>query len=132
MAIDVIDVALSNGYTDQEIAGGGAIKGKNAVVDDISKSGKKNTVRFKWTLDDGTVLTGNMEVLDGEDGQKGEKGDTGATGPQGLQGIQGPKGDTGEQGITGPKGDTGATGPQGIQGIQGPKGDKGDDSALAS
>ena len=41
MAIDVIDVALANGYTDQEVAGGGAIKGKNAVVDDISKSGKK-------------------------------------------------------------------------------------------
>lgn len=74
MAIDVIDVALSNGYTDQEIAGAGAIKGKNAIVDDISKSGKKNTVRFKWTLDNGTVQMGTMEVLDGEDGPKGDDG----------------------------------------------------------
>ena len=32
---------------------------------------KKNIVRFKWTLDNGTVLTGNMEVLDGEDGDTG-------------------------------------------------------------
>ena len=123
--IDVIDVALSNGYTDQEVAGGGAIKGKNAVVDDISKSGKKNTVRFKWTLDDGTVLTGNMEVLDGEDGPKGEKGDRGAIGPQGLQGIQGVQGETGLPGPQGPQGIQGVQGEQGIQGIQGPKGDDG-------
>ena len=124
MALDVIGLSLANSYTDEEVAGGGAIKGKNAVVDDISKSDKKNTVRFKWTLDDGTVLTGNMEVLDGEDGPKGDKGDRGAIGPQGLQGIQGVQGETG---LTGPQGPQGIQGIQGEQGIQGPKGDKGDD-----
>lgn len=92
MALDVIGLGLANSYTDEEVAGGGAIKGKNCTVDDISKSGKKNTVRFKWTLDDGTVLTGNMEVLDGEDGAPGTPGANGKDGKDGADGDPGPAG----------------------------------------
>ena len=92
MALDVLGLGLANSYTDETVEGGGAIKGKNCTVDDISKSGKKNTVRFKWTLDDGTVLTGNMEVLDGEDGAPGAPGANGKDGKDGKDGGPGPAG----------------------------------------
>ena len=85
------------------MVGGGAIKGKNCTVDSIAEITGGHRVTFKWTLDDGTVLTGTMDVMDGA------KGD---------QGIQGEKGD---------KGDRGAVGAQGIQGVQGIQGEKGDD-----
>ena len=65
----------------------------------------------------------------GDDGAKGDKGDTGATGATGA------KGDTGSTGATGPKGDTGstgATGPKGDTGPAGPQGDKGDTGATGA
>lgn len=126
-AIDNKTYAAARKYTDNSLAGGGAVAGKNATIDSITDITGGNRVTFKWTLDNGTVQTQNMDVMDGakgDTGAQGPKGDTGATGPQGIQGIQGT---AGAQGIQGPKGDTGATGAQGLQGIQGPKGDKGDD-----
>ena len=116
MAIDTKTLAAARRYTDNSVAGGGAIKGKNCTIDSISPITGGNRVTFKWTLDNGTVQTGTMDVLDGQDGAQGAqgpagpKGDTGAQGPQGIQGADGPKGDTGEQG------------PQGIQGEQGADG----------
>ncbi len=74
MAIDIITLALAKKYTDTEIAGGGAIKGKNCVISDISAITGGNRVTFQWTLDNGTVQTGTMDVMDGEDGEQGETG----------------------------------------------------------
>ena len=124
MALDILTYALSKKYTDDSMAGGGISAGKNCTVDSIEQISGGNRVTFKWTLDNGTVKTGTMDVMDGE---KGEQGIPGATGSTGQQGAQGPKGDTGAQGPKGDKGDTGETGAQGLQGIQGIKGDKGDD-----
>lgn len=96
---------------------------------------------LKFTFEDGTEKSVEIEVQHGEDGakgakgEKGEKGDTGAQGIQGIQGEKGEKGDTGAQGIQGVKGDKGDTGAKGdkgdtgAQGIQGVKGDKGDTGA---
>lgn len=129
--------ALSKKYTDDSIAGGGAIKGKNCTITGVTPITGGNRVTFEWTLDNGTVKTTTMDVMDGQDGADGQNGQDGAPGPQGIQGPQGDKGDAGDvgaQGIQGPKGDKGDVGsqgpqgpqgPQGIQGVQGPKGDDG-------
>lgn len=54
-------------YTDETVVGGGAIKGKNCTIESISKVDGVNTVTFQWTLDNGTVKTGAMQVEDGAD-----------------------------------------------------------------
>lgn len=59
---------LSKKYTENSLVGGGAIKGKNAVVESVVKTDKQNDVTFKSTLDNGTVERKHMYVLDGEDG----------------------------------------------------------------
>lgn len=74
MAIDKITYAAAKKYTDKSIAGGGAIKGKNCVVDSIMAITGGHRVTFKWTLDDGTVQTGYMDVMDGVDGVDGADG----------------------------------------------------------
>ena len=71
MGLDIVTLQLSKKYTDAEVAGGGAIKGKNCVISDISAITGGNRVTFQWTLDNGTVQTGTMDVMDGD------KGDTG-------------------------------------------------------
>ena len=78
MALTAEEVlALSKKYTDNSIAGGGAIKGKNCIVSDISPITGGNRVTFQWTLDNGTVQTGTMDVMNGEQGEQGETGETG-------------------------------------------------------
>jgi hypothetical protein len=114
-------LSLANGYTDESLAGGGAIKGKPCQIQSITDITGGHRITFAWELDDGTERSQYVDIMDGERGPQGVQGLTGATGPQG------PRGENGAQGIQGPKGDTGATGAQGIQGIQGIKGDKGDD-----
>lgn len=125
MGLNILTYAAAKKYVDKTLVGGGALKGKNCVITDISPIEGGNRVTFQWTLDDGTVETDTMDVMDGAEGQKGEKGDRGAIGPQGLQGIQGVQGETGLTGAQGPQGIQGIQGEQGIQGIQGPKGDDG-------
>lgn len=60
--------ALANGYTDETVKGGGALKGKNCTIEKTEVVEGGSIVTFKWTLDDGTVQTSELFV---------EKGDTG-------------------------------------------------------
>jgi hypothetical protein len=92
MGLSVITYALCKKYVDDTLQGGGALKGKNCTIDDISAITGGNRVTFKWTLDDGTVQTGYMDVMDGADGQDGVDGQDGAPGQQGPQGPTGPAG----------------------------------------
>ena len=71
--MDTKVLALSKKYTDETVVGGGAIKGKNCTVDSIAPITGGQRVTFKWTLDNGTVQTGTMEVMNGD------KGDTGTS-----------------------------------------------------
>ena len=71
--MDIKVLALSKKYTDETVAGGGAIKGKNCTVDSIAPITGGQRVTFKWTLDNGTVQTGTMDVMNGD------KGDTGTS-----------------------------------------------------
>ena len=58
-------MAICNAYTDETVLGGGAIKGKNCIIQSITPITGGNRVTFKWTLDDGTVQTQSMDVMDG-------------------------------------------------------------------
>ncbi len=136
MAIDKKAYALANGYTDETVIGGGAIKGKNCTISKIEDIDGGHRITFGWTLDNGTTKSQTLDVKDGEKGDQGLQGPAGEQGPQGPAGPvgdqgpvgpQGLKGETGPQGIQGPKGERGETGLQGPQGIQGIKGDKGED-----
>ena len=95
MGLSVITYALCKKYVDDTLQGGGALRGKNCVIDDISAITGGNRVTFKWTLDDGTVQTGYMDVMDGADGQDGVDGQDGQDGAPGQQGPQGPTGPAG-------------------------------------
>lgn len=57
---------LSVGYTDESLAGGGAIRGKNCIISDISTVSNGQQVTFSWTLDSGTVQQQSMVVPDGK------------------------------------------------------------------
>lgn len=124
--MDAVTFALSKKYTDQTVAGGGAIKGKNCIVEGITSVTGGNRVTFKSTLDDGTVVRDTMDVMNGAQGIQGVKGDTGNTG------ADGPKGDTGTIAVgTVSSGDSPAvvnvgTSTDAIFNFTLPKGDKGD------
>ena len=78
MAFDVITYAKSRKYTDETVEGGGAIKGKNCVIDGFhegTKDGKNGLfVTFKWTFDSGEEETSEQFIPYGEDGEQGEQG----------------------------------------------------------
>ncbi len=90
--LNVVTYAAAKSYTDQTVAGGGALKGKNCTVDSISDITGGHRVTFKWTLDNGTVQTGTMDVMDGADGQDGAPGAQGPAGPAGANGQDGADG----------------------------------------
>ena len=66
--------AILKKYTDDSVAGGGTIKGKNCTVKSIDDITGGHRVTFEWTLDNGTVKTDTMDVMDGNNGQDGEDG----------------------------------------------------------
>lgn len=101
MALDVTSYALSKGFTSESLLGGGSVVGKNVTISSITPIEGGNRVTFSYTLDNGTVKTSTMDVMDGKDGKepsitigtnnnwfvngvdtgvkaKGEKGDTGS------------------------------------------------------
>lgn len=114
--LDIITYALSKKYTDNSIAGGGALKGKNCIVSSIDPISGGHRVTFQWTLDNGTIQTDYVDVMDGQIGPQGIQGPQGVQGPRGLQGIQGIQGAAGAKGDKGDKGDTGNTGAKGADG----------------
>ena len=66
--MDILTYALAKKYVDKTVEGGGSLKGKNCIITDISSITGGNRVTFQWTLDDGTVETDTMDVMDGVDG----------------------------------------------------------------
>ena len=71
MAMDVVALRASKKYTDETVLGGGAVVGKNVNVSSITKIDGGNRVEFSYTLDDGTVKTSSMDVMDGKTPKKG-------------------------------------------------------------
>ena len=65
--MDIVSWLLSKKYTDTSILGiGGALAGKNCTIYSSTKSGDTTTIVFKWTADDGTERTTEIQVEDGE------------------------------------------------------------------
>ena len=84
-------IALKNAksYTDESLLGGGAVVGKNVTVSSITPIAGGNRVTFSYTLDDGTVKTSTMNVMDGKDGIDGLPGKNGKDGHPGKDGTNG-------------------------------------------
>lgn len=66
--------ALSKSYVDATLQGVGAIEGKNCTISSINTINNGNRITFSWTLDDGTIKTQTMDVMNGETGSNGEDG----------------------------------------------------------
>lgn len=69
--------AILKKYTDNSIAGGGAIKGKNCIITSITPITGGNRITFQWTLDNGTVQTDTLDVMNGVNGTNGTNGTDG-------------------------------------------------------
>lgn len=72
--IDVIAYALANGYTDETVIGGGAIKGKNCQIKSKTAIEGGTRITFAWYLDNGTEQTTTLDVMNGIDGEDGKDG----------------------------------------------------------
>lgn len=75
---------LSTQYTDESIAGGGAVAGKPCQIESITDIPGGHRITFKWELDDGTEKTQYMDVMDGEKGEAGQPGPKGDKGDSGF------------------------------------------------
>ena len=60
-----VALAAANSYTEETVMGAGAIKGKNCIISSITEITGGHRVTFQWTLDNGTVQTDTMDVMDG-------------------------------------------------------------------
>ncbi len=75
--LSIVTLAASKSYTDASVAGGGAIKGKNATMKSSTPIEGGTRIVFAWYLDSGVEQTTTVDVMNGIDGQDGAKGDTG-------------------------------------------------------
>ena len=66
MAIDLVSMILANDYTEESLLGGGAVVGKNVTVSSITSIEGGNRVTFSYTLDNGTVKTSSLDVMNGK------------------------------------------------------------------
>jgi len=114
--INVETLALAKKYVDETLQGGGALKGKNCTIDKIESITGGARITFKWTLDDGTVKTQQLDVMNGTDGQDGTNGTDGLSAYEiaveegyagtidewleSLQGTDGTDGTNGEDGFS--------------------------------
>lgn len=91
--ISVETLVASKKFTSESLLGGGAVVGKNVTISSITPIDGGNRITFSYTLDDGTVKTSTLDVMngvngtDGKNGIKGTKGDPGQNGKDGTDGI---------------------------------------------
>lgn len=83
--IDVIAYALANGYTDETVIGGGAIKGSPCTIKSKTAIEGGTRITFAWTLADGSERTQPIDVMNGVDGKNGKDGVDGIDGKDGSQ-----------------------------------------------
>ena len=66
--------AMANNYTEESMAGGGAVAGKPCKIQSITEITGGHRITFLWSLDNGTEQTSTMDVMDGEQGEQGDQG----------------------------------------------------------
>lgn len=84
MLTSIEALASSRKYTDDAVAGAGAIKGKNCTISQIEPIENGKRVHFQWELDNGTVKTDYVDLMNGTPGQQGEPGEDGEPGADGV------------------------------------------------
>ena len=89
MGLNILTLGSSKTYTDESLLGGGAVVGKNVTISSITPIDGGNRVTFSYTLDNGTVKTSTMNVMDGKDGIDGLPGKDGKDGLNGKDGSDG-------------------------------------------
>lgn len=77
MALSMETYALCKQYTDDSIAGAGAIEGKPCQIQSITSITGGNRVTFLWVDNEGSEHTSTMDVMNGQDGQDGADGTDG-------------------------------------------------------
>ena len=73
-------LALANQYTDDSLAGAGALEGKPCQIQSITPITGGNRITFLWVDNDGVPHTDMMDVMNGADGQDGTNGTNGTDG----------------------------------------------------
>ena len=66
--MDIVTLALAKKYTDDSLAGGGAVRGKNCTIQSKTPIEGGTRITYQWTLDNGTVQTTSVDVMNGEQG----------------------------------------------------------------
>lgn len=97
--LNILTLAMAKKYTDNSLAGAGAVAGVPCQIQSITPITGGNRITFLWVDNNNVSHTSTLDVMDGAKGDKGEKGDTGIQGLQGEPGIQGPQGIQGEKGV---------------------------------
>lgn len=120
MGINIETLVAAKKFTSETVLGGGAVVGKNVTISSITPIEGGNKVTFSYTLDNGTVKTSTMDVMDGKDGVSvigvSDKGDgtftlllSDGSETSAVQTIKGDKGDKGNPGDKGEPGNNGVT-----------------------
>ena len=89
MGISIETLAAAKKFTSETVLGGGAVVGKNVTISSITPIEGGNRVTFSYTLDNGTVKTSTMDVMNGVDGIDGLSGKDGKDGQPGKDGSDG-------------------------------------------
>ena len=66
MGLEILTLGSSKTYTRESLLGGGAVVGKNVTIASITPITGGNRVTFSYTLDDGTVKTSSLDVMNGK------------------------------------------------------------------
>ena len=97
--LNILTLAMAKKYTDNSLAGAGAVAGVPCQIQSITPITGGNRITFLWEDNNNVSHTSTLDVMDGAKGDKGDKGDTGIQGLQGEPGPQGPQGIQGEKGV---------------------------------
>ena len=77
MGISIETLVAAKKFTSETVLGGGAVVGKNVTISSITPIDGGNRITFSYTLDNGTVKTSTLDVMNGVDGKDGSGSSTG-------------------------------------------------------
>lgn len=87
MSISNETLACAQTYTDESLAGAGAVAGVPCQIQSIAAITGGNRVTFLWLDNNGVSHTSTMDVMNGQRGETGATGQTGAAGADGKDGV---------------------------------------------
>lgn len=79
-------LAIAQQYTDESLAGAGALKGAPCQIQSIDEITGGNRITFLWVDNNGDSHTSILNVMDGVKGDKGDRGEVGERGATGSKG----------------------------------------------